>query len=222
MPVERVAHGLFARRLLRPAYARSIELKKCISLRRADLAIFQVIAIEMNSSLRCAPSAATDTHVQPSPRTGETHGRAAQSARRISDCGALSSSAHLVSETIDVGIVQNREEFFAVDVDRRNCLLVEMERRKILHEFWTIRRFDVFDDEIEALDDKAPQSRNTTARFAPRGREFHLFAATLYVPYQWPHGAHAGCYSISDGDHLEDREVRRLQRSAFFNSMLRA
>src|SRR3954463_8612994 len=59
--------------------------------------------------------------------------------------------------------------------------------------------------------------------FAPRGREFHLFAGDgCYVPYQWPHWVRtADQHSISMAITWKTREVRRLNARHFFNPMLR-
>ena len=68
-----------------------------------------------------------------------------------------------------------------------------------------------------------PRNLKYDERFAPRGKEFHLFAGNgYYVLYQWPHWVRtADTHSISMAITRKTREVRRLNDLHFFNSMLR-
>jgi hypothetical protein len=91
--------------------------------------------------------------------------------------------------------------------------------------------FTVFDNTDRALVPEDEIERSMTKHrnlkydesFAPRGREFHLFAGDgCYVPYQWPHWVRtSGSFSISLAITWKTREVRRLNDLHFFNSMLR-
>src|SRR6187399_625191 len=80
----------------------------------------------------------------------------------------------------------------------------------------------VSDDEIERSMTKHRNLKYDDS-FAPRAREFHLFAGDgCYVPYQWPHWVRtSGSFSISLAITWKTREVRRCNDLHFFNSMLR-
>ncbi len=108
-------------------------------------------------------------------------------------------------------------------LDSEDNFFVHIHGEKFFTIFDNTDRAIVPDDEIERSMTKHRNLKYDDS-FAPRGREFHLFAGDgCYVPYQWPHWVRtAGCYSISLAITWKTREVRRLNDLHFFNSMLRS
>jgi Cupin-like domain len=107
-------------------------------------------------------------------------------------------------------------------LDSEDNFFVHIHGEKFFTIFDNNDRAIVPDDEIERSMTKH-RNLKYDASFAPRGKEFHLFAGDgCYVPYQWPHWVRtANSYSISLAITWKTREVRRLNDLHFFNSMLR-
>src|SRR6267378_7374568 len=107
-------------------------------------------------------------------------------------------------------------------LDSEDNFFVHIHGEKFFTIFDNNDRRIVPDDEIERSMTKH-RNLKYDASFAPRGKEFHLFAGDgCYVPYQWPHWVRTtNSYSISLAITWKTREVRRLNDLHFFNSMLR-
>jgi hypothetical protein len=107
-------------------------------------------------------------------------------------------------------------------LDSEDNFFVHIHGEKFFTIFDNNDRAIVPDDEIERSMTKHRNLKYDES-FAPRGKEFHLFAGDgCYVPYQWPHWVRtADSFSISMAITWKTREVRRLNDLHFFNSMLR-
>ena len=107
-------------------------------------------------------------------------------------------------------------------LDSEDNFFVHIHGEKFFTIFDNNDRGIVSDDEIERSMTKHRNLKYDES-FAPRGKEFHLFAGDgCYVPYQWPRWVRtAKFFSISLAITWKTREVRRLNDLHSFNSMLR-
>ena len=100
-------------------------------------------------------------------------------------------------------------------LDSEDNFFVHIHGEKFFTIFDNTDRAIVPDDEIERSMTKHRNLKYDES-FAPRGREFHLFAGDgCYVPYQWPHWVRTAEFLLDlDGDHLEDARGAPPQRPA--------